>query len=111
MIWLPLCAAFALVGAGGASTTKGFKEEWERWMNKSHPTLQRDSAAGAPDTPTGPLRVAKAGGKPLWMEEADELDPRLTEITSVVESTERKSTHWTLRGDAVDNPSVGDGGA
>jgi hypothetical protein len=76
MIWLPLMAAFALVGGAGAATTPGFKQEYERWMNKAHPELQRDSAAGVDDKPTGPLRVAKPGGKPLWMEDTDELDPR-----------------------------------
>ena len=82
-------------------------------MNKTHPTLTRDSAEGASDAHVGPLRTAKPGAKPLWMEESDgEPDARLAEVLALpAESSERKPTHWTLNDRGDDEPSKGDGGA
>lgn len=79
-------------------------------MNKDHKELKRDSV-GVAGVATAPLRVAKPGGKPLWMEETDAADDRLTEAIGVVESTERKATHWTLNDRGDSQPSKGDGGA
>ena len=112
MIWFGLCAAFAVMGAGGAAAQgERFKEEWAKWMNKDHKELKRDSSTGAAGQTIAPLRVAKPGGKPLWMEETDQLsDEKLTEALGVVESTERKPSHWTLHDTEGRNPK-GDGGA
>jgi hypothetical protein len=113
MIWLPLCAAFAFVGAGGAAAQgEKFKEEWAKWMSKDHKELKRDSSSGVAGATIAPLRVAKQGGKPLWMEDSDTVtDEKLTEALAVVDSTERKATHWTLNDRGDSQPSKGDGGA
>lgn len=72
---------------------------------------------------TAPLRVPVAGGRPLWMEDSDVpsegVDPRLANVLvfdPVLDSKERKSTHWTLKDntgplDDSGNCSRGDGGA
>ena len=122
MIWFGLVAAFGLVVAGGTAGNSKLQDEWTRWMQKSHPTLQRDSSEGTPGSPKGPLRVPKPGGKPLWMAEDtpdDQVDPRLKDamvFKPEVDDKARKATHWTLNdtagpfNDGAGN-SRGDGGA
>ena len=122
MIWFGLVAAFGALVAGGAAGNSQLQDEWARWVAKSHPTLQRDSSEGLPNSPKAPLRVPKPGGKPLWMKDEtpdEEVDPRLKDVlvfNPALDNNERKATHWTLNDtagplhDGAGN-SRGDGGA
>jgi len=117
MIWFGVCAAFGMLVAGGAAGNEQLKAELDKWRGKNHAALQRDSSAGTPNSPTAPLRVPKAGGKPLWMADdapTDSVDPRLADaliFRPELDGKERKSSHWTLNDRGEDNASRGDGGA
>jgi hypothetical protein len=114
-IFLGVLLAGAAVVAGGAAGNAPLQAEVEKWRNKDHKELK----GPAPGSPTAPLRVPVAGGRPLWMADdvaPETVDPRLADalvFRPELDGKERKATHWTLndKGDADADASRGDGGA
>jgi hypothetical protein len=112
-IFLGVVAAFAAVVTGGAAGNAPLQAEWDKWMKKDHKELK----GPAPGTTTAPLRVPRAGGRPLWMADdvsPETVDPRLADalvFRPELDGKERKATHWTLNDKGDEDASRGDGGA
>jgi len=121
-------AGAALCGGGYALNKETLTADWEKFKLRLS-AARTGSASLEPVLPgqeapaTAPLRVPVAGGRPLWMEDSDVpaegVDPRLANVLvfdPVLDSKERKATHWTLHDgtgplDDSGNSSRGDGGA